>query len=93
MSKKKTVGIRVPNHPVPLAMARALGRPIISTTAINEEGDPFIDPDEIDDHYHGLGLVLDADAGGLLPTTVIDLTTSPVRVVREGAGSIEEFVD
>lgn len=91
-SKKKTVGIRVPKHEVILAVARGLGRPIISTTAQRAGFDPMVDPDEIDSEFHGLGLVLDAGGGGMQATTVIDLTRSPPEVVREGAGPIDDFV-
>jgi tRNA threonylcarbamoyl adenosine modification protein (Sua5/YciO/YrdC/YwlC family) len=90
-SKQKTVGIRVPNNPVILAIARALGRPVISTTAQMHGGEPFIDPDEIDDAFNGLGMVVDAGAGGTVPTTVVDLSVSPPVVVREGAGETESF--
>jgi tRNA threonylcarbamoyl adenosine modification protein (Sua5/YciO/YrdC/YwlC family) len=91
-SKRKTVGIRIPNHEVTRAIARELGRPIISTTASHDDGEPFVDPAEIDDAFHGLSLVLDAGAGGMVPTTVIDLTTRPPEVVREGAGGVEDFL-
>ena len=91
-SKKKTVGIRVPDHEVTRALARELGRPLISTTAQLAGEDPFIDAREIDQAFRGLGLVLDAGAGGMVPTTVIDLVTVPPTVVREGAGSIVDFV-
>lgn len=90
-TKRRTVGIRVPKNEVILAVTRALGRPIISTTAKHDDSDPFVDPDEIDDAFKGLAMVLDAGAGGLVPTTVIDLTTSPPRVVREGAGPVDAF--
>jgi tRNA threonylcarbamoyl adenosine modification protein (Sua5/YciO/YrdC/YwlC family) len=89
--KRKTVGIRVPACEATRALARELGRPIISSTAVLPGGEPFIDPNEIDDAFHGLALVLDAGAGGSVPTSVIDLTTSPPVIVREGAGSTEEF--
>ncbi|MFO0659950.1 MAG: L-threonylcarbamoyladenylate synthase [Polyangiaceae bacterium] len=90
-SKKKTVGIRIPHHEVILAIARELGRPIISTTANRPGSDPFVDPDEIDTHFPGLGLVLDAGAGGLVPTTVVDISTGEPLVVREGAGPVDVF--
>ncbi len=90
-SKQKTVGIRVPNNPVILAIARALGRPVMSSTAQMHGGEPFIDPDEIDDAFTGLGMVVDAGAGGTVPTTVVDLSVSPPVVVREGAGETESF--
>jgi tRNA threonylcarbamoyl adenosine modification protein (Sua5/YciO/YrdC/YwlC family) len=89
--KRKTVGIRVPASETARALARALGRPIISTTAAPPNEDPLVDPREIDDAFHGLDLVLDAGAGGLVPTTVVDLTQSPPVIVREGAGDVEVF--
>ncbi len=91
--KRKTVGIRVPNNPVILDLVRGLGRPIVSTTAQLPGEEPFIDPKDIDRAFKGLAMVLDAGAGGMVPTTVIDLTTSPPTIVREGAGPIDEFVE
>jgi tRNA threonylcarbamoyl adenosine modification protein (Sua5/YciO/YrdC/YwlC family) len=93
MTKRKTVGIRIPHHEVTRAITRELGRPLISTTAQREGEDPHVDAREIDTAFRGLGMVLDAGGGGVVPTTVIDLTKVPPEVVREGAGSIEEFVD
>ncbi|MCU0656614.1 MAG: L-threonylcarbamoyladenylate synthase [Polyangiaceae bacterium] len=91
-SKRKTVGIRIPNHEVILAVTRALGRPVISTTAnLPGEEDALIDPDEIDDRFPGLALVLDAGAGGKIPTTVVDLTSTPPTIVREGAGAVDKL--
>lgn len=90
-SKRRTIGIRIPNHAVPIALARELGRPILSTTATSPgAGDALIDPTEIRDTFHGLGLVLDAGAGGIIPTTVVDLTSNPPVVVREGLGEWPE---
>jgi tRNA threonylcarbamoyl adenosine modification protein (Sua5/YciO/YrdC/YwlC family) len=91
-NKQKTVGIRVPNHPVTLALVRELGRPLISTTAARPGQSPLVDPWEIDQEFSGLDLVIDADAGGEVPTTVIDLSQGDVRIVREGAGSIDDLV-
>ncbi|HEX9296940.1 MAG TPA: L-threonylcarbamoyladenylate synthase [Polyangiaceae bacterium] len=90
-SKRRTVGVRIPRHPVTLALVHALGRPLISTTAAPHGEDPYVDPDEIDARFKGLAMVLDAGAGGRIPTTVIDLTTSLPEVIRAGAGSIAEF--
>jgi tRNA threonylcarbamoyl adenosine modification protein (Sua5/YciO/YrdC/YwlC family) len=91
-TKRKTIGIRIPNHEVIRAVARGLGGPIISTTAQRKgEPEPEVDPSEIDSYFPGLELILDGGGGGLIPTTVIDLTVSPPQVIREGAGSIEEF--
>lgn len=89
--KRKNVGIRVPGLEAARALARALGRPIVSSTAARPGEDPLVDPREIHDTFKGLALVLDGGAGGLVPTTVIDLTTSPPEIVREGAGDVEDF--
>lgn len=89
--KRKTVGIRVPASETVRALARELGRPIISSTAARPGEEPLVDPREIDSTFRGLGLVLDAGAGGLVPTTVIDLTQSPPEIVRVGAGSVDDF--
>jgi tRNA threonylcarbamoyl adenosine modification protein (Sua5/YciO/YrdC/YwlC family) len=90
-TKKKTVGLRVPRNEVVLALARELGRPIVSTTAGPAGGEPMVDPDEIDDQFRGLALVLDAGGGGTVPSTVIDLTGSQPVVLREGAGPVDVF--
>jgi len=93
LAKQKTVGIRVPDHPVIIALTLALGRPIISTTAARPGGDPFIDPAEIRDEFKGLDLVLDGGVGGDVPTTVVDLSEGNVEIIREGAGPIQSFLD
>lgn len=92
-TKRKTIGIRVPKNEVICSVARTLGRPVISTSAQRPGADPHVDARELDEDFPGLGLVLDGGAGGLVPTTVIDLTVQPPAVVREGAGAIDEFVD
>jgi tRNA threonylcarbamoyl adenosine modification protein (Sua5/YciO/YrdC/YwlC family) len=91
-TKRKTVGIRIPDNEVIRAIARELGRPVISTTAQRAGEEPHVDPREIDQAFRGLGIVIDSGAGGVVPTTVIDLTADPPLIVREGAGSIDEFV-
>lgn len=88
---RKQVGIRLPNHPVTRALTEALGRPIISSTAARSGTDPSPDPFEIDDLFPGLALVLDAGACGTVPTSVVDLTVDPPRVIREGAGDVSFF--
>jgi tRNA threonylcarbamoyl adenosine modification protein (Sua5/YciO/YrdC/YwlC family) len=88
-SKSRTVGIRVPAHAVTIALTRALGRPLVSTTAQRATDDkPFVDPREIDIAFSGLALVVDGGAGGDMPSTIVDLTSMPPRVLREGAGPI-----
>jgi tRNA threonylcarbamoyl adenosine modification protein (Sua5/YciO/YrdC/YwlC family) len=91
LTRQKTVGIRVPDHPVTIAIVRELGRPLISTTAAPPGEDPMIDPAEIDKRFRGLDLVLDGGAGGLVPTTIVDLSRGAIDIVREGAGSTAEL--
>jgi tRNA threonylcarbamoyl adenosine modification protein (Sua5/YciO/YrdC/YwlC family) len=91
-SKRKTVGIRIPKHEVILAVVRELGRPVMSTTANRPDLPALVDPSEIDDLFPSLGLVLDAGAGGEVPTTVVDLTGGSPVVVRHGAGSVDALL-
>jgi len=90
-SKRKTVGIRVPQSPVVQALVRTLGGPVISTTAVLPGGEPFIDPEEINQRFKGLAMVIDSGAGGSEPTTVVDLSSGEVQVLREGAGSVSDL--
>jgi tRNA threonylcarbamoyl adenosine modification protein (Sua5/YciO/YrdC/YwlC family) len=86
--KRKTVGVRVPSHPVTLALTSALGRPLVSTSA-SVEGEYLIDPREIEERFSELELVLDAEDVGLTPSTVIDLSGEEPVLVRAGAGPVD----
>jgi tRNA threonylcarbamoyl adenosine modification protein (Sua5/YciO/YrdC/YwlC family) len=86
--RRKTVGIRVPDHPVALALARELGSPVASTSA-SLDGEILIDPRDIEERFGDLDLVLDAEGVGLTPSTVLDLSGDAVVVVREGAGPLD----
>jgi tRNA threonylcarbamoyl adenosine modification protein (Sua5/YciO/YrdC/YwlC family) len=93
-SPRKHVGIRVPNHPVALALVEELGGPIISSTAAKlEDQVPYVDARELDRDFPGIDLILDGGPGGLFPTTVIDLTGTTPKIVREGAGDITPFLE
>jgi tRNA threonylcarbamoyl adenosine modification protein (Sua5/YciO/YrdC/YwlC family) len=85
---RKTIGVRVPNHPVTLALLEYADGPLLSTTLIPEgEAYPLNDPAEIRERYeHRLAGVLDAGACALEPTTVIDLTGDTPQIVRLGLG-------
>jgi tRNA threonylcarbamoyl adenosine modification protein (Sua5/YciO/YrdC/YwlC family) len=86
--KRKTVGVRVPSHPVTLALTHALARPLVSTSA-SVAGEFLIDPAEIEDRFPELELVLDSDGVGLTPSTVIDLSGDEPVLVRAGAGPVD----
>lgn len=86
--KRKTVGIRVPHDEVCLALVRALGNPLVTTTA-SKDGQILSDPADIDAAFPGLDLVLDAGSGGVVPSTVLDVSGPEIVVVREGAGPLD----
>ena len=88
---RKTVGVRIPKHPVALAIAAELGRPLISSTAARHGETPDPDPSEVDASFPGLALVLDAGAGGTVPTSIIDLSGPSPKIVRVGAGDVSPF--
>src|SRR4030066_788222 len=82
--KRSTIGVRIPDHPVALALLEELGEPLISSTLIlpNEEF-AMNDAEQIRDLLqHQIDLVVDGGAVGLDPTTVIDLTKDTPVVVR-----------
>jgi tRNA threonylcarbamoyl adenosine modification protein (Sua5/YciO/YrdC/YwlC family) len=84
---QKTVGIRVPDHPIPLALVHMLGRPIVNTTANRSGGSPFVHAEDIDEVLgHGIDVIIDGGpiAGGL--STVLEIQDDRVTVLREGAG-------
>jgi tRNA threonylcarbamoyl adenosine modification protein (Sua5/YciO/YrdC/YwlC family) len=91
-SKRKTVGIRVPNHQVCLKLVEELGNPIISTSATEKNGQIIFDPLEIKDRFSNqVDLML---ASGNLSgdvSSVIDLSEDEPEVIREGAGDVSLF--
>jgi tRNA threonylcarbamoyl adenosine modification protein (Sua5/YciO/YrdC/YwlC family) len=86
--KRKTVGIRVPDHPVALTLARELGSPVASTSA-SLDGEILVDPREMEERFGDLELVLDVEGVSNVPSTIIDLSGSEAVVVREGAGKLD----
>lgn len=88
--KRATIGLRVPDHPVVLALIAELGEPILSATLIPpDETRPLNDPDAIARQMpRSLGLILDAGQTPEAATTVIDLTKDAPEVIRVGSGSL-----
>ena len=92
--KRSTIGVRIPDHPVALALLEELGEPLISSTLIlpNDEF-AMNDAEQIRDLLqHQIDLVVDGGAVGLDPTTVIDLTKDTPVVVRFGKGDVSSFL-
>ncbi len=91
--KRKTIGLRIPEHPVTLALLEELGEPLLTTT-LQLPGDEFpltegwVIQDRLEDQ---LELILDAGPCGTEPTTVIDLTGTAPELVRAGRGPLAPF--
>jgi len=94
-NNKRTVGIRVPDHPVPIALVEALGHALVCTSVHGP--DVFLehasDPEAIHEQYgRQVEAVIDSGPGGLEGSTVIDLNGPEPVVLREGKGGIEELL-
>ena len=91
-SRRKTVGIRIPDHKVALKIVEGLGNPIISTSATTRKGDLLINPYEIKSVFEfQVDLMLASGNLSGKPSSVIDLSDEEPVIVREGAGDISIF--
>ncbi|HSH48632.1 MAG TPA: L-threonylcarbamoyladenylate synthase [Halomonas sp.] len=91
--KRRSIGVRVPNHAITRALLDALGEPLMSVTLIPVgEELPMTDAEEIRDRFGShLDLVIDGGACHLEPTSVIDLRELPPVIMREGRGDVSPF--
>jgi tRNA threonylcarbamoyl adenosine modification protein (Sua5/YciO/YrdC/YwlC family) len=91
--KRKTVGIRIPEHPITQALLEELSEPLMSSTLIMPGDElPMTDCDEMAQRLRGeVDLIVDGGSCGIEPTTVIDLTGSFPVILREGKGNTEDF--
>lgn len=89
--KRKTIGLRVPNHVIARALLETLGEPLMSSTLMLPDSDvPLNDPEEIFTTLkHQVDLVIDGGNCGLVPTTVVDLEDGTPRIVRQGKGKLD----
>lgn len=85
---RRTVGIRIPDNKIALAIVRALGRPILTTSVQGDDEDYRCEPGLIAETYASQAdIVIDGGRGGLIPSTIIDCTGSEPEVIRQGRGS------
>lgn len=90
LRRQRQVGVRVPAAPVAMALVRALGHPLATTSAALPGEEPLTDAADIRDHLgQGIDLILDGGVTLNEPSTVIDLTAAVPTVLREGKGSLE----
>ena len=91
--KRRTIGIRVPDHPLVSAMLEELGEPIMSSTLMLPGDDrPMTQAYEIEERIgNQVDIIVDAGPTGLEPTSVLDLSGGTVEVVRAGRGEVSQF--
>lgn len=89
-SKKRTIGLRIPDNAIATAIVKELQHPILSASLPGEMVEEYTDPDLIHENFKNLvDIVVDGGIGGTTPSTVIDCTTDPYEVIRMGAGQWE----
>lgn len=91
--KRRTIGLRVPDHPLAHALLESLGEPIMSST-LTLPGDtiPLTDPEDIEERIgHQIEAIVEAGAMGIEPTSVLDLSNGTVEILRAGRGDVSQF--
>lgn len=91
-NKKKTIGIRIPDHAIPRMIVEALGNPIITTSIHHDDEiiDYITEPYLINEQFGKLvDIVIDGGNGGIIPSTIIDCTEGYPEVIREGKGEVD----
>ena len=93
--KRRTVGIRITSHPIAQALARGLGRPLLTTSAVlGDEHEPCRDAQEVLDAFgKHIDLVIDATQTPASPSTVLEVDGDTITVIREGQGSLVGLLD
>lgn len=92
--KRRTIGLRVPDHTLVRAMLEALGEPIMSSTLLLPGDElPLTDANDIEERIgHEIDLIIDAGPTGIEPTSVIDLSEGTARVLRVGRGDVSALL-
>jgi tRNA threonylcarbamoyl adenosine modification protein (Sua5/YciO/YrdC/YwlC family) len=90
-SKKDTIGLRIPDNAIAMAIVKELGRPILSASLPGEMVEDYTDPEVMYENFNKLvDFVIDGGPGGTMPSTIIDCTGDEPVVTREGLGKWEE---
>lgn len=91
-NKRKTVGIRVPDSPIPQAIVERLGNPVANSSATDRDGDLIPDPWTIEELYgHAVDLIIDGGYVFPEPSTVLDFSQQPPQLLREGKGPVGDL--
>ena len=87
---RRTVGIRIPQNKIAIAIERELGRPILTTSVPANDDDYRCEPELIAEAMGGsVDIVVDSGRGGLIPSTVVDCTGGEPEIVRQGKGELD----
>jgi tRNA threonylcarbamoyl adenosine modification protein (Sua5/YciO/YrdC/YwlC family) len=94
-NKRRTVGIRVTSHPIAQALAKGLGRPLLTTSAVTPElHEPCRDADEVLDVFEKhIDVVIDTEQTHAEPSTVLAVDGEEITLIRQGQGSIDGILD
>ena len=86
-NKKKTIGLRIPDNKIALAIIETLGHPILSASFPGENIEDYTNPEIIQEHWgKQVDIVVDGGIGSIIPSTVVDCTTDEYIILRQGAG-------
>lgn len=95
-TKRKTIGIRIPDHEIPLKIIEMLGNPIITTSVKDDVDDMLEYPNEIEVIYsqnsEKVDIIIDGGWCGIEPSTVVLAVDDDFEVIREGVGDLSEFL-
>ena len=92
LAKRKTLGIRIADNPITIAIVRALGAPLVTSSVKNRNQyeEYTTDPELIEERWGNVvDIVVDGGPGGLVPTTLVDLTDDEPEILREGGGELQ----
>jgi tRNA threonylcarbamoyl adenosine modification protein (Sua5/YciO/YrdC/YwlC family) len=86
-SRKKTIGLRIPDNLIAVSIIKTLGHPILSASFPGDEVEEYTDPEIIQENWgKQIDMVVDGGIGGIIPSTVVDCTTDHYEIIRQGAG-------
>ena len=86
-SKKDTIGLRIPDNNIAMAIIKELGRPILSASLPGEMPEDYTDPEIMFENYRNeVDFVIDGGIGGMVPSTIIDCTGDEPVLIRKGLG-------
>ncbi|MGB3007378.1 MAG: L-threonylcarbamoyladenylate synthase [Chitinophagaceae bacterium] len=86
-SKKDTIGLRIPDNKIAMAIIEELGRPILSASLPGDIVEDYTDPEIMQENFRNdVDYVIDGGIGGMIPSTIVDCTGDEPVVIREGLG-------